>query len=284
MRVLIAGCGYVGIELAGRLVSRGADVFAMRRRPGGQPAGVSAVAADVGDPSTLRSLPEALDAIVYLVSADARDEGAYRAAYVDGVAHLLAATRAGRFLFASSTSVYAQRGGEWVDEASPTRPSAMNGRLVLEGESTVRARHPEACCVRFGGIYGPGRRRLLDAVAAGDKAWRPGHYTNRIHRDDCAGVLAHLLGLRELPPVRVAVDREPALEETLVRWLAARLGAPEPGPARGEGAAGPGSKRCSSAALVASGYEFRYPTFREGYGAMLSGGAPPASLRGARDR
>lgn len=284
MRVLIAGCGYVGTELAAHLVLRGAEVFALRRRPGALPAGVRAVAADVAEPSTLRSLPDALDAIVYLVSADARDEARYRAAYVDGVTHLLAATRAERFLFASSTSVYAQQGGEWVDEASPTQPSAMNGRLVLEGEATVRARHSEACCIRFGGIYGPGRRRLVDAVASGGKRWRAGHYTNRIHRDDAAGALVHLLELPGLPAVRVGVDREPVLEETLVRWLAERLGAPDPGPERGGGAPGPGSKRCSSAALVASGYAFRFPTFREGYAAMLPAGSTPGRLRGARDR
>jgi nucleoside-diphosphate-sugar epimerase len=112
---------------------------------------------------------------------------------------------------------------------------------------------------------------LLAAARAGRLATRAGppRYTNRIHRDDAAGALAHLLSLPRPAPVYVGVDCEPASEAELHRWLAARVGAPPPGsrdaPEEGSG------KRCSNRLLLASGYRFRFPTFREGYGALAGG-------------
>jgi nucleoside-diphosphate-sugar epimerase len=275
MRVLIAGCGYVGSALAGELVDQGDEVFGLSRRPVGLPEGVTPVAADLTRAETLRDLPRDLDAVVYAASADAREDAAYRRAYVEGVAYLREAVSVARFLFVSSTSVFGQVDGEWVDEESPTDPRSFSGRRVLEGERLALA-GPGGVAVRFGGIYGPGRTRLRDSVAAGRARWRPHHFTNRIHRGDCAGVLRHLLGLPQPDPLYVGVDREPALERVVLAWLARRTGVPEPPEeAAGDSGRGAGSKRCSSRRLVASGYAFRYPTFREGYAAMEEGAGSP---------
>jgi nucleoside-diphosphate-sugar epimerase len=269
VRVLIAGCGYLGAALGARLAAEGHAVFGLRRRPEGLPAGVKPIAADLGDSASLRrALPGALDAAVYAAAPSTRTPAAYRAVYVEGLVRLIDTARVPRLLVVSSTSVYGQDGGEWVDEGSPTEPTAWSGRLVLEGEALARVRQPDACAVRLGGLYGPGRARLVDAARAGRLAYQsdPPRYTNRIHRDDAAGALAHLLVRPRRAPVYVAVDREPAREETVQRWLAARVGGPPPreagGPGRGAG------KRASSALLVASGYRFLFPTFREGYGRL----------------
>jgi nucleoside-diphosphate-sugar epimerase len=267
---LIAGCGYVGCALASRLVADGAEVFGLRRRPQGLPAGVEPIAADLGDPASLGPLPGRLDAVVYAASADGADEARYHAAYVAGVRNLLGElAQVGRLLFVSSTSVYGQRHGEWVDESSPTEPEGFRGRLVLAGEACARSGPFPAVAVRFGGIYGPGRTRLVERVRAGEARYRPDHFTNRIHRDDCAGVLRHLVALERPEPVVLAVDDEPAEERVVLEWLAERLGAPPPR-SGGEAVSG-GSKRCRNARLRASGYRFRFPTFREGYAALLGG-------------
>jgi nucleoside-diphosphate-sugar epimerase len=96
-------------------------------------------------------------------------------------------------------------------------------------------------------------------------------YTNRIHRDDAAGALAHLAARPDAAPCYVGVDCEPATEADVLAWLAARLRvAPSdaaPPPARARRARG--SKRCRNALLLAAGYRFRYPTYREGYAALL---------------
>ncbi len=275
MRVLIAGCGYVGSALAVRLLAQGHAVVALRRRIAGLPPGVVAVAADLGDRAALRALPGPFDAVVYAAAPDAREPAAYRTVYASGLAALLASVACDRFLLASSTSVYGQDGGEWVDEASRTEPSGFAGRIVLEGEALVRAGHASGSAVRFGGLYGPGRTRLLEAARAGRLAYAAAtrHYTNRIHRDDAAGALAHLLARARVEPVYVAVDSEPADQETVYRWLAARVAGPPPRAAFG---AGGGGKRCSNRLLLASGYRLLFPTFREGYGALAGAGGGTA--------
>jgi nucleoside-diphosphate-sugar epimerase len=274
VRVLIAGAGYVGSALAAQLAAAGHAAVALRRTAGAAPPGVTAIAADLADPASLRALPGPFDAIVYAAAPDARSEAAYRAVYVDGVAAILAAVPCERFLLTSSTSVYGQDAGEWVDEASATEPGHFTGRIVLEGEATARARHPIACSVRFGGLYGPGRSRLVAAAREGRLAYAvdPPRFTNRIHRDDAAGLLAHLLLANDLAPAYVGVDCDPAGEETFYRWLAERVGGPKP--AASSEAGGGAGKRASNRLALASGYRFRFPSFREGYGALAGGGAP----------
>jgi len=283
-RILIAGCGYVGSALAERLVAAGHTVFALRRRPRGLPAGVEPVPADLSDPGTLRGLPPDLAAVCYTASADRGEEAAYRAAYVEGVANLLAALpeRRVRLVFTSSTGVYAQREGEWVDEASPAESDHFSGRTLREGERLLERSGHDAVVLRLGGIYGPGRTRLVDRVRSGEAelpAVAPGApplWTNRIHLEDCAGALAHLLALPTPAPLYLGVDSEPAEQATVLRWLAGRLGVPEPKPSSDPPGTGPasrprGSKRCRNRRLLASGYRLRFPDFRAGYDALLRG-------------
>lgn len=273
MRVLIAGCGYVGSALAERLAAEGARVFGLARRPAGLPRGVEPLAADLTDPSSLEALPEGFEIVFYAASAGARDPQAYERAYVHGVSNLLArlARRSPprRFVFVSSTAVYAQQQGEWVDEDSPTTPAGFRGRVLLEGERRSLAAPFPGTVVRFGGIYGPGRASLVERVRAGRARFRPGHYTNRIHRDDCAGVLRHVALLEAPAPLYLGVDDEPALERDVLVWLAERLGAPMP-TASEAGSAETGSKRCSNRRLRGEGYRLRYPSFREGYAQLLA--------------
>lgn len=276
MRVLVAGCGYLGIALGERLAAAGCEVFGLRRRAEALPAAIRPIAADLGDPATLRALPSGLEVVFYTAAAERGDEAAYRRAYVEGVRNLLAAlgAQAGlrRFCFASSTAVYAQSAGEWVDEGSETAPTEFRGRVLLAGEALARAGRFPATVLRLGGIYGPSRTRLLDEVRAGRAHFVPGRFTNRIHRDDAAGAFAHLAALPDAQDVYLGVDCDPAEEREVYAWLAERLGAPPPRAAEG---APPGrragSKRCRNARLLAAGYRFRHPSFREGYAALVAG-------------
>ena len=133
-----------------------------------------------------------------------------------------------------------------------------------------------ATVLRLGGIYGPGRASLIDKVRAGQAECSPEpSWTNRIHRDDAAGALRHVLTAPDPAGVYLCVDREPAELCDIYRWLARRLGAPEPRVHAGAADARKrtrSNKRCSSARLVASGYIYRHPTFREGFEAILASG------------
>ncbi len=278
MRALIAGAGYLGAALAARLVAAGHEVIALRRSATAARAGVHAFRADLGTPGALDALPE-LDWVFYTAAADERSDAAYERAYVTGVARVVEqlarrAHRARRLLFTSSTAVYAQQHGEWVDEASPCEPSGFAGRRLLEGEALLRAAPFPATVLRLGGLYGPGRASLIERARSGAArlASGPGRYTNRIHRDDAAAALAHLAALPDAAACYVGVDCEPAREADVLGWLAQRLAAPAAREHAGAAAAAgcsAGGKRCANARLLATGFRFRYPSYREGYEALL---------------
>ncbi|MBL8250670.1 MAG: SDR family oxidoreductase [Candidatus Competibacter sp.] len=287
-RILIAGCGDVGTALGQLLHATGHVVWGLKRRPADLPPSIRPLAADLTDPASLNRLPPDLDFIVYSAAAAGFSEAAYRAAYRDGLANLLAALQSAgqqprRLLFSSSTSVYGQHAGEWVDESSPAEAESFSGRCLRAGEDMLWDSPWPSVAVRFGGIYGPGRTRLIDSVREGT-ATRPAGaplYTNRIHRDDCARALRHLLELPEAERLYVAVDDDPAPLDEVLSWLARQLGLPEPPPAakaplkpgaseRDSALRQRASKRCRNARLRASGFVFRYPSYREGYAALLA--------------
>jgi nucleoside-diphosphate-sugar epimerase len=280
MRVLISGCGYVGTALGLLLAGDDAghhEVFGLRRNVDALPPEIRPVRADLSRPLPPDVLPEDLDAVVLAASPGGPSDEAYETAYVGGPRRLLAALEARgdavrRVVLVSSTGVYGQRDGEWVDEDSPAEPATASGRLLLEGERLVLGGPFPATVLRLGGIYGPGRvggiRRALEG--ASDPA-APPRYTNRIHRDDCAGALRHLLLLEDPEPVYLGVDHEPADSRTVALWLADRI-PPDLRPPERSGASMPSvrtNKRCSNRRLVRSGYVFRYPTFREGFASLL---------------
>ena len=274
MRALVAGAGYVGTALARQLVSQGHDVVVLRRSAAEPPRGARAFRADLTAPGALDALAP-VDWIFYTAAADERSDAAYRRAYVEGLARLVERLVRMepplRLLFTSSTAVYGQQAGEWVDEASPTEPSDFAGQRLLEGEALVHAAPFAGSVLRLGGIYGPGRSSLIERARAGASGG-PG-YTNRIHRDDAAAALLHLAALPRPEDIVIGVDSEPAPACEVLAWLAERLALPAPRPTAEAARPARGSKRCRNARLLATGFRFRYPTYREGYAALLAEGA-----------
>ena len=278
-RVLIAGCGYVGQELGLRLVREGHSVCGLRRGPGGLPAGLRGFGADLTRPETLASLPGPFDVVFYMAGAGRRSEEGYRSAYLEGLGNLIGALQGQdppvrRLFFTSSTAVYGQSGGEWVDEDSPAEAGHFRGRLLRDAEQVLLDGPIAGTVVRVGGIYGPGRQRLIDSVRRGEACCfeGPPRYLNHVHRDDCAGALAHLMRVDRPRSLYLLVDHEPAEQCGVLRWIAGRLKVPAPPRVPAEaGKPVRGTKRCRNARLVESGYAFRYPTFREGYEALIAG-------------
>ena len=164
---LVAGCGDVGGRLAAVLAERGETVYGLRRSGGPLPAGVRPLRVDLTAPS-LPALPREITRLVYLPAPIARDEATYRALFVGGFVELVAALpRLERVLFVSSSAVYGDHGGDWVDENTPCVPLAFNGCVLLEAEAAVAALDVPATVVRFSGLYGPGRLHLIERVASG---------------------------------------------------------------------------------------------------------------------
>ncbi|MEW1808056.1 NAD-dependent epimerase/dehydratase family protein [Pseudarthrobacter sp. NPDC080039] len=280
MTILLAGCGDLGTEAGLRFAGLGHRVVGWRRSPAKLPAAIEGAAADLtaGD---LPPVPEDATAVVIAVAADSPTEEAYRAAYVRGVENVLAALKRDavtpeRIIFVSSTAVYGDAGGGWVDESTPADPGGFSGRILVEAEELLQARlegtSTLGVSVRLGGIYGPGRTRLIDQARSGSAVIPEDvRYTNRIHRDDAAAALVHLATMDAAPaPIYVGVDNEPADLGSILRFLASELGLPAPrvgdaGPARG------GNKRCRNDLLRSTGFTLAFPTFREGYRDVIAG-------------
>ena len=263
------------------LLEEGHEVFGIRRNQDQLEAGTQPVTGDLTDPQTLPAPPPDLDLAVCAVAADEGSEAAYRRAYLDaqsGFLRWLGKSGQGprRYVMLSSTGVYGQTAGEVVDEDSATEPTSFRGEVMLAAEELAAASGMASVAVRLGGIYGPGRQYLIDRARMGllKKRGYP-HYTNRIHRDDAAGLVRHLLFVDNPESLYLGVDNEPAEEGEVFDWLAQRLPCTvadaDPGdcaPTATSGR-GVGSKRCSNQRLRDSGYAMRYPSYREGLGSLL---------------
>lgn len=278
MRVLVAGCGYVGCGLGERLARDGHAVVGVRRDPSGVPSAITPFAGDLSDPKSLRDLPGPFDVVFYTAGSSAHTDEAYRGAYVDGLRNVLEAigrqpTPPKRVIFTSSTAVYAQTDGNWVDEDSPTEPDGFSGKRMLEAEQLLAASPFETIAVRLGGIYGPGRTGLIDRVRRGEARREKDRvrYINLIHFDDIVGSLVHLMSMHEPERIYLGVDDEPQEYNALVEWLAMRVGVPTPPfsdepQTRGRAAH---NRRCSNRRLRQSGYSSIVPSARIGYASLI---------------
>lgn len=256
--LLIAGAGDTGSRLAVAAASSDFEVLALRRREVAMGEGIRAIRADLRSGEGFAALPKQLDALVFCAAPDERSEAAYRALYRDGLRRLLDRGAIGRVLFVSSTAVYAEDAGGVVDEATPADATAFNGRVLREAERELDA-HPDAVVFRASGIYGPGRERMWQRARReepGEPRW-----TNRIHVDDVAAALLHLLQAARTARVYCGNDDAPAPEHEVVDGLRARLDLP----ALGAGSGPVTGKRVANARLRATGWTPRYPTWREGY-------------------
>jgi len=272
-RVLLAGCGELGVRVAQRLLARGDEVWGLRRQPPvDDDSGIRWVRGDLAEAETLRVLPAGITQMVYLPTPDRRDESAYRTTFVKGLRHLLNALGSNslrRVLLVSSSAVYGEHGGDWVDESTPPAPPGFNGEVLLEAEQLIAAQPVASVVLRLAGLYGPDRTQLLDRLRTGQaKVPRTlPHWANRIHVDDAAAAAVHLLNLVDPLPLYLGVDSTPLPLDVLYDYLAGLVAAPLPG--NGPAPAGVGSKRLSNERLRASGFVPQWPDSRDGYAALV---------------
>ena len=278
--VFIAGCGYVGIRLARRLHAGGHQVSGLRRStPPPEPGNpIHWITGDIARPDSFR-LPGDVDVFV-LAAGLKRDTGdqydrLFGHGYTGLVTSIKASRKSPRIIMVSTTGVFSELNGGWVDEKSPVHPDAsISGKFYLRAEATVRNAGLPYVIARLSGIYGPERIRLIREVSEGRAVLYPPppHYLNHLHAEDAAGALAHLIQLDQPASDYIVSDSEPADRNDVLCWLAARCGMPTPSLA-GEGTIRParrsGNKRCANRRLIESGYQFMYPTFREGYESLL---------------
>jgi nucleoside-diphosphate-sugar epimerase len=284
MAKLIFGCGYLGERVARRWLESGEQVFAVTRSPSRAQAlaarGLTPVLADVTRPESLTGLPSA-STVLFAVGFDRTAGVPMRQVQVAGLQAALAALAVGtdRFVYVSSTGVFAQSHGEWVTEQSACQPQREQGKICLEAEQALSA-HPlgnQAIILRMAGLYGPGRipnaQRIRDhePIAVADQGW-----LNLIHVDDAAEVVLAAETRSTPPRMYLVSDGHPVERQEYYAQLARLLNAPPPRfTAADVGAASSqramSNKRIDNARLQTElGLAFRYPTYREGLAAIVA--------------
>jgi len=277
----------VGVSLGRRLVAEGHEVFGLRRSPGDDEgliaAGIQPLTGDITRPGDLAALPGPFDWVVNLVSSSRGGAEVYREVYLEGsrkILDWLSAAPPRKYIHTSSTSVYGQTDGSWITEEAPTEPATETSRILVETEGLLLAAAKEngfpAVVVRAAGIYGPGRGHLFlkylrdEAVLSGDG----GRFINMIHLEDL--VTAIVAALKEARPGEIfnVADDEPVTQMEFFRWLSESLD--KPMPPVGDGNELKKRKRALTDKRVSNrklkqdlGCDFRFPTFREGYGAEI---------------
>ncbi len=296
MERLVIGCGYLGQRVARRWLKMGDTVFAVTRDPARadefEQDGIIPLVADIRDHSALAILPT-VDTVLYAVGFDRSGDQSIRDFFVDTLGNVLSNISWGkcsRFLYISSTGVYGQEDGQWVDEESPCQPvregglACFDAENLLEKEGALLPDGPafEKCILRLGGIYGPGRIPRREEVRAGKViAASPEGWLNLIHVDDAARVVVAAADASEFPDLLLVADGCPLRREDYFKELCRQLDAPpvcfeDPGGDSGRAQRALSSKRVSNQKMLASlNLTLEFPQFSAGLSAILAGGNDP---------
>lgn len=277
-KILIVGCGAIGYELALKLARSGHEVTGLKRILPDVPSGaIKFFRADITSREDLIPLDTDFDHIFFIVSAGRRDEKCYRDIYQTGINNLIdklsqAGSKAA-WVFVSSTSVYGQNQGEWIDENSPASPDSVTSQIILDAEQALTTLSAANVIVRFSGIYGPGREYLIKMAKQSPLIQKfPPYYTNRIHQDDCVGILVFLLECRlkgiPLEQCYLASDDNPAPLWDVIDWMAKKLHCAPP-VAKIVNQNIDMNKRCRNDKIKQLGYNFIYPDFVSGYSEII---------------
>ncbi len=272
--IQIVGAGYVGAEIARFFKAKGQKVSAIikteARREVFEKEGILPVAADLTRIETLDKIPPA-HFIVLCPAPSERDEQGYRRIYSEGIGNFLESQRKRPrphlIVYLSSASVWADRGGDWVDESSAPDPDNVKSKILLDAEDELLGSGFPVVIFRLAGIYGPGRNRLSAFKEARQPPARQDHYMNMIHRDDIVNAVPLIFKKAKEGSIYLGVDDEPVLHSEFSGWLSKRLGRTDPFLREEQGP--PAGKRCSNRRLKELDFKFQYPTYREGYEALI---------------
>ncbi len=287
MRALIIGCGYVGLPLGAELVRLGHEVYGVRRSPEAgeriSATGITPFLADITKPSDLSRISGPFDWVINCVSSTKGGVEEYREVYLNGTKNLvswLQRVPPKKFVYTSSTSVYGQTDGLPVKETSPTEPVSETSKLLVETEKVLldatQQKKLPAVILRVAGIYGPERGHLFQKFLSNQAriAGKGDRIINMVHLDDLVRIIIVALTNGRPGEIYNAVDEEPVTQLHFFRWLSETLGKWMPPSAslqeEGEGKRGLTNKKVSNRKLkMELGYEFKYPTFRQGYTAEI---------------
>jgi len=277
-RLFCFGFGYSAQVLARRLMLDGWSWSGTRREP--SESGLIPFGRDYDLPG---GALESVTHILVSIPPDARGEVVLENAQVA----IRAARRQLQWIgYLSTTGVYGDTGGAWVDEDSPVAPSSDRTRRRAAAERAWLAMgkviEVPVQIFRLAGIYGPGRS-AFDEIRQGTarRIVKPGHRFGRIHVDDIATVLAASMAKPEAGAIYNVADDEPAEPAEVVEFACELLGVAPPAPIPFEQAQfspmaqtfWADSRRVKNDKIKrALGVTLAYPSYREGLRAILAAG------------
>ena len=273
-RILIAGAGYVGSRIASHFCSKNQKVFGIIQTPERkselEKIGVVPLITDLTQFETIPTIPP-VNFVVIACAPDERDETSYRKVYIEGTQNLLRKLKEGAppflVVYLSSTGVYQDFGGEWIDETVLPVPETVRGKILLEAEKQVLNSGLPSVIFRLSGIYGPERNRIASAREGKPKMDETDEYINMIHVDDIVNAIPVLFKSAEPGEVYLGVDDEPVLRSEFFGWFAKKVNIPVP---KISASGKIGGKRCHNGHLKSLGFSPCYPTFRDGYSILLN--------------
>lgn len=291
MAKLIFGCGYLGRRVAELWRGAGERVLVVtrsaQRAAEFRAAGFEPIVADITNPVSLvpqSFVPadgEPLETVLFAVGYDRQGSSSIHDVYVDGLRNAIAALPPAikRFIYISTTGVYAQTGGEWVDEDSPCHGEREGGQACLAAENLLMQQPlgPRSIVLRFAGIYGPGRIPRREDLLAGRPLAAPADgYLNLIHVDAAAQVVLAAELAPITPRTYLVSDGHPTVRRDYYAEVARLYGAPPPqfttpdpdSPATKRAAS---NKRVKNQRMLAElDVRLMYPTYREGLAAIIA--------------
>lgn len=254
---IVLGSGFLGAQL-----KKDFNTLGVSR------SGKDGIKADLCSANDYISLPKDKNIIVFAASPDSSSVESYQKVYIEALSLSLAYARKlnklHKFILISSTGVYGQTNGEYVEENSPCLPNRENAKVIIQAEKLLAESKLPYAIIRFAGIYGPGRNRMIEKAKLGELDLETCTYSNRIHVEDCSRVVSHVAQGYE--NIYIGVDDSPCDTREVVLWIRKELGLENNFKLKNTNTKG---KRCLNLRLIAEDFKFKYPSFKEGYADML---------------
>ncbi|PPD13035.1 MULTISPECIES: NAD-dependent epimerase/dehydratase family protein [Methylophilus] len=273
MRILQVGCGGLGSLIAQATLAQDHELTIVRRSHKAVPPGAQVLYLDVVAGEGLSTL-HTIKADILLYCLAPVEGQSYQQTYVEGLRHVLAHVSLSQLkhvFFISSTGVYGEQQGEWIDDDTPAIPVDAEGQVILEAERLLDELDCGHTALRVSGIYGPKRLYLLRLLQNPARWPTKTHWTNRIHELDVAATVVHLYEYladgKSLPGHCILTDGVPAAQHEVLQWLAAQqnLPAPETPPLQPQS-----GKRIRNGFLQQIGFKLQFADYRAGYASILS--------------
>ena len=285
MKLLIAGCGYVGTALGQELTKSGHEVWGIRRDPAAlrfleENTRIKPIQADLLSSDLIKKTPSVEYVLICQSPSKKNDE--YLSTYFQATKNLLkvlSRNELRKVILISSTSVYATQDGSWVDERTEPmaqnhgdRESQENAKVLLETESLVLNGGFPGLVLRLSGIYGEGRNRVKSLQDGRVKPVFSDVFMNRIHVTDIVRALRLLLDKGKVGELYLGSDDRPSTQKEFYGWVFEKLGLPIPTSTdqAQENRHGQSNKRVSNKKLKDLGLQLRFPSFKEGYTPLIA--------------